>query len=104
MIKRDAAELLAGHPSEWMVVHGSLTIETIPALFEIGLLHLADEDFQVDFSQVESVDSAAVSMLLGWTRAAQRVQHDLRVKGLPEDLLSLAHLYGVAELLPQQSN
>lgn len=87
-----------------MLVQGSLNIETVPALFETGLQHLAGEDFQVDFSQVASVDSAAVSMLLGWSRAAQRVQHSLRVKGLPENLLSLARLYGVAELLPQQSN
>ncbi len=87
-----------------MLVQGSLNIETVPALFETGLQHLAGEDFQVDFSQVASVDSAAVSMLLGWARAAQRVQHNLRVKGLPENLLSLARLYGVAELLPQQSN
>ena len=101
MIQREAKELLARHPDEWMVLRGSLTIETVPALFEIGLLHLADEDFQVDFSQVDSVDSAAVSMLLGWTRAAQRIQHGLRVKGLPDNLLSLAGLYGVAELLPQ---
>jgi phospholipid transport system transporter-binding protein len=104
VIKREAEELLAGHQGEWMVMQGSLTIETVPEIFAIGLQHLASEDFQVDFSQVDSVDSAAVSMLLGWTRAAQRIQHDLRVKGLPEDLLSLARLYGVAELLPQQSN
>jgi phospholipid transport system transporter-binding protein len=104
VIAREAAELLAGHPGEWMVVHGSLTIETVPALFEAGLQHLAGEDFQVDFSQVESVDSAAVSLLLGWIRAAQRIRHDLRVKGLPENLLNLARLYGVAELLPEQSN
>jgi phospholipid transport system transporter-binding protein len=89
---------------EWMVVHGNLTIETVPALFETGLQHLVGEDFQIDFSQVESVDSAAVSMLLGWLRAAQRVHHGLRVKGLPDNLLSLARLYGVAELLPQQTN
>ena len=86
-----------------MVVHGNLTIETVPALFETGLQHLAGEDLQLDFSRVESVYSAAVSMLLGWTRAAQRTQHELRVKGLPEDLLSLANLYGVAEMLPAQS-
>jgi len=55
----------------------------------------------VDFSEVESVDSAAISMLLGWSRAAQRAQRDLRVRNLPEDLLSLARLYGVADLLPQ---
>jgi len=86
------------------VVQGNLNIETVPALFETGLQRLASEDFQVDFSRVESVDSAAVSLLLGLTRAAQIARHDLRVKGLPENLLSLARLYGVAELLPQQSN
>ncbi len=95
---------MIANDGDWMVVSGGLTMETVPALFETGLQHLAGEDFQVDFSQVDSVDSAAVSMLLGWTRAAQRTRHDLRVKGLPEDLLSLARLYGVAELLPQQSN
>jgi phospholipid transport system transporter-binding protein len=95
MIKREG---------DWMVVRGNLTIETVPAIFETGLQHLAGEDLSVDFSQVGSVDSAAVSMLLGWARAAQRVQQRLRVKGLPEDLLNLARLYGVAELLPQLSN
>ena len=94
MIKRE---------DDWMVVEGHLTIETVPALFETGLQHLASEDLRADFSGVESVDSAAVSMLLGWTRAAQRSQRTLRVTGLPDDLLSLAHLYGVTELLPQQS-
>ncbi|MDD5383927.1 MAG: STAS domain-containing protein [Gallionella sp.] len=86
-----------------LVVRGRLTIATVPALFEAGLQHLASEDLLVDFSQVEAVDSAAVSMLLGWLRAAQRSQRALRVTGLPDDLLSLAHLYGVAELLPRQS-
>lgn len=95
MIKREG---------EWMMVQGNLSIATVPALFETGLQHLASEDFLVDFSEVDSVDSAAVSLLLGWSRAAQLSKHDLRVRGLPEDLLSLARLYGVVELLPQQSN
>lgn len=87
-----------------MVVRGRLTIETVPALFETGLQHMATEDLMVDFSQVEAVDSAAVSMLLGWLRASQRSQRTLRVRALPEDLISLARLYGVADLLPQRSN
>lgn len=86
-----------------LVVRGRLTIATVPALFEAGLQHLASEDLLVDLSQVEAVDSAAVSMLLGWSRAAQRSQRALRVTGLPDDLLSLADLYGVTELLPRQS-
>ena len=87
----------------WVVVNGKLTMETVPAMFESGIQHLAREELRVDFSQVEAVDSAAVSMLLGWTRAAQRSQRKLRVKALPADLLSLARLYGVAELLPKSS-
>lgn len=85
-----------------MVVTGRLTIDTVPALFEAGLQRLAAENLVVDLSQVEAVDSAAVSMLLGWLRAAQRNQRKLHVVALPEDLLSLARLYGVADLLPPQ--
>lgn len=83
------------------MVSGRLTITTVPELFETGLQYLNSEDLLVDFSRVEAVDSSAVSMLLGWLRAAQRNQRTLRVTGLPDDLLSLARLYGVAELLPQ---
>lgn len=86
------------------MVRGRLTIATVPAVFEAGLQHLASEDLLVDFSQVEAVDSAAVSMLLGWQRAAQRNRRALRVAVLPGDLLSLADLYGVTELLPKQSS
>lgn len=87
----------------WLLESGGLTMETVPALFETGLQHLVSQDMQVDFSQVEAVDSAAVSMLLGWERAAQRGRRELRVINLPEDLLSLARLYGVADLLPRQT-
>lgn len=86
-----------------MVMQGNLDMDTVPVLYETGLKHLAGADLHVDFSQVEAVDSAAVSMLLGWARTAQRGQRELRVAGLPDDLLSLARLYGVDELLPRQS-
>jgi phospholipid transport system transporter-binding protein len=83
-----------------LVVRGRLTMETVPALFQAGLQHLEKEDLLVVFAEVEAVDSAAVSMLLGWSRAVRRNRHELRVTGLPEDLVSLAALYGVADMLP----
>ncbi|OFZ66670.1 MAG: anti-sigma-factor [Betaproteobacteria bacterium RBG_16_56_24] len=86
-----------------MVMQGNLDMDTVPVLYATGLKHLAGADLHVDFSRVEAVDSAAVSMLLGWARTAQRGQRELRVAGLPDDLLSLARLYGVDELLPRQS-
>jgi phospholipid transport system transporter-binding protein len=87
-----------------MVLQGTLNMDTVPSLFQMGLQRLAGEDLSVDFSQVESVDSAAISMLLGWERAAQRQGRALRVTGLSEDLLSLARLYGVEKLLPPQQS
>jgi phospholipid transport system transporter-binding protein len=94
---------MTGRDGEWMAMQGHLGMDTVPALYATGLQRLSSEDLQVDFSQVESVDSAAISMLLGWARAAQRGRRDLRVRNLPDDLLSLARLYGVADLLPRQA-
>ncbi len=86
-----------------MIVQGQVTMETVPALFAQGLQHLGRANLLADFSQAEAVDSAAVSMLLAWQRAAQRGQRTLQIANLPENLLSLARLYGIEELLPKQS-
>lgn len=89
--------------SEKMMVSGDVTMETVPALFAQGLHHLSSKDLVVDLSQTLAVDSAAVSMLLAWQRAAQNGQRALQIVNLPENLLSLAKLYGVEEMLPKQS-
>jgi phospholipid transport system transporter-binding protein len=82
------------------MMSGSLTMQTVPALFNQGLQQLAQGNLTVDFSKVEAVDSATVSMLLGWVRAAQSNQRKLNVLALPKNVLSLATLYGVDDLLP----
>lgn len=87
--------------AERLMLSGNLTMATVPALYKTGMQILTDGDLLVDLAQVASVDSAAVSMLLSWSRAAQAKQRSLRVENLPADLLSLANLYGVAEMLPQ---
>ncbi|MDD4946185.1 MAG: STAS domain-containing protein [Gallionella sp.] len=85
-----------------LVLSGRLIMSTVPAVYADGMKYLVADDLMVDFSQVEAVDSAAVSMLLCWIRAAQAQNRSLRVKGLSGDFLSLANLYGVAEMLPKQ--
>ncbi|MDX8378528.1 MAG: STAS domain-containing protein [Gallionella sp.] len=84
-----------------LMMNGRLTMYTVPALYEAGRQMLAKEDLLIDMAKVESVDSAAVSLLLAWSRVAQGQQRTLRVANLPADLLSLANLYGVAEMLPK---
>lgn len=82
-----------------MQVSGQLTIETANALFREGLQAPQNSNLEIDFSQLEKVDSAAVSLMLVWLREAQASNVNLRFAHVPENLSSLAKLYGVAELL-----
>jgi phospholipid transport system transporter-binding protein len=75
-------------------------METVAALFNTGLPPDGDGTLVIDLAQVEAVDSAAVSLLLSWLRRAQRDQLAISFANVPDNLLSLARLYGVAELLP----
>lgn len=81
-------------------ISGRLTMETTVALFNKGLsLKHGGGELVVDLAQVEAVDSSAVSLMLAWLRAAQRSNVKLTFSHVPDNLLSLAHLYGVAEPL-----
>ncbi len=82
-------------------IAGPLTLETVKALY-VGGLQTAGQSqsvLEVDLSQVETVDSAAVSLLLAWLREAQRSKLTLSFSHVPDNLLSLARLYGVADVL-----
>jgi len=56
----------------------------------------------VDLSGLTEVDSAAISLLLEWRRAAQRDKRKITYINLPDNLKSLATLYGVTELLGEE--
>jgi phospholipid transport system transporter-binding protein len=81
-------------------VSGRLTMETAAALFKDGLRPNGQTALVVDMAGVEAVDSAAVSLMLSWLREAGRSGVSLSFCNVPDNLLSLAHLYGVAESLP----
>ena len=81
-------------------ISGRLTIETVTGIFDTVLQPDGKAGLVVDLGKVEAVDSAAVSLMLSWLRRAQRNQVALCFSNVPDNLLSLARLYGVAELLP----
>ena len=83
-----------------MQLSGRLTMETVATLFDTTLQAEGGTALEIDLKQVEAVDSAAVSLLLSWLRRAQRNNVTLNFYNVPDNLLSLANLYGVAELLP----
>ena len=53
----------------------------------------------IDLSAITAVDSSAVALLLEWRRLAAAHGKALEFVNLPPNLLALARLYGVAELI-----
>ena len=82
---------------------GPLNLQTVPAVLRFGLESFADGARVVDFSAVTEVDSSAVAMAIEWMRAVPgsgKTSSALQFLNLPEGFVSLAQLYGVADLLP----
>ena len=80
-------------------VSGDVTMATVSALLNQGLKPRANSEMVIDFARLEKVDSSAVSLMLVWVREAQRNKVILSFINVPDNLMSLAKLYGVAELL-----
>lgn len=78
-----------------------MTIAKARALLAAGdaRIAVAKGEIEIDLSSVDAVDSAAISLLLGWLRTAGS-RTDVRVIGAPPAVAALADLYGVTELLP----
>lgn len=81
-------------------VSGKLTMDSIGASFAEAMQPLEGKDWKIDLAQIEEADSASVSLLLAWLRNAQRHEAKLVFINVPENLRSLADLYGVADSLP----
>jgi len=80
-------------------IQGRIAIDNANALLEEGLKLFVRDGLMVDLSQLEEVDSSAVSLVLEWLREAQRNQRKLSFTHLPENLKSLATLYSVLDLI-----
>jgi phospholipid transport system transporter-binding protein len=93
----------AAAPGEVLPLEGGLTFETIPAVLLETAQYTARPDLPdrltIDFAGVTDVDSAAVALLLDWRRVAMKRGKTLLFVNLPANLLALAELYGVAEIL-----
>jgi phospholipid transport system transporter-binding protein len=76
-----------------------ITTDNAAALIDAGARAIRGGDATFDLAAVTEVDSSAVALLLAWSREAQAAGATLRLEGLPEDIVSLARLYGVDQLL-----
>ncbi|MDO8959043.1 MAG: STAS domain-containing protein [Rhodocyclaceae bacterium] len=85
-------------------VSGNMTLETASALLAEGVTAIAETaaggESMFDLAAVADVDSSGLAVLFGWQRAASAAGKALRVANPPGNLVSLAEVYGAAELLP----
>jgi len=93
---------------EVLALTGELSFDTIPQVLEESAAYAARTDLPdrltIDFAAITNVDSSAVALLLDWRRVAAQRGKTLVFVNLPANLLSLAELYGVAELIqPHQA-
>ena len=88
---------------EKFALEGELSFKTIPEVLARSAEYAARNDIPdkltIDFSAITGVDSAAVALLLDWRRMASSKGKTLVFLNLPANLLALAELYGVAELI-----
>lgn len=90
-------------PGEVLKLDGELGFETLPAVLAESAEYAARADLPerltIDFSGITGVDSSAVALLLEWRRLAAKRGKTLVFENLPTNLLALAELYGVADLI-----
>src|ERR1700744_5792752 len=77
----------------------SLTVLNATTALERGLAAIKSGQTVFDLRHVLTVDSAAVSVMLSWQRAAKEAGFKLELKNLPPALQSLTKLYGVCSLV-----
>jgi phospholipid transport system transporter-binding protein len=74
-------------------IAGVVTVDSVG-----GLLHELQP--QLDFSDVETADSAALALIFSAMRQTRQAGNTLSCTGLPDSFTTLAELYGVSALLP----
>ena len=85
-------------PKLWKL-SGSITYDEIPSLIEKTKNFNWSDSIQVDFSQVKHVDTSALSLIFELKRNAKKNNHSVMINTPPKNLLKLAKLYGVEDLI-----
>jgi len=81
-------------------ISGAVTVDNVGGLLRELQPQIVEGVDTLDFSGVETADSAALAFVFSAMRQARQSGRTLVCKGLPASFTTLAELYGVAELLP----
>jgi phospholipid transport system transporter-binding protein len=91
--------LISGNDGRYRL-DGPVGLANVALLVAEGERRFSEPEIVVDLAGISTADSAAVSLLLEWTRRVQRANRRIAFANLPSNLATLAELYGVRGLLP----
>ncbi len=80
-------------------VQGDVIIDTVNTLLQASQQFTLNTNTVVDFSEVKEIDTSAISLILEWKRRAKSENNTFILTNMPDNLQSLAALYGVTEIL-----
>ncbi len=83
-----------------LIVTAPLLMDNARQLLEAGCAALQPGDQVIDLGSVKEADSSALAVMIGWLRATKLSRSTIKFANIPTGVLSLAELYGVADLLP----
>ena len=81
-------------------ITGAVTVDSAGGILRELQPKLAQGVTILDFSGVETTDSAALALVFSAMRSARQSGNSLSCTGLPDSFTTLAELYGVSALLP----
>ena len=82
-----------------LLVLGELSMATVPGFLGQAHWKAGDTEICIDLQAVERADSAGVALLIEWQRTARKQQQNIRFQNIPSQMLAIARLSGVDELL-----
>ena len=87
------------HGNTWRIAGDVLRDNANFILQQSRALSMGDE-FLVDFSAVNKVDTAALSLMMEWQRRAATSSSRVGFANLPVNLSRLVSLYGLTDFVP----
>ena len=82
-------------------VHGALDFDSVPELWNCCCARFDDHDpLDIDLSQVERSDSAGLAMLVECLRWAHQNGKTLRFFNIPAQMLAIARVSALDQVLP----
>ncbi len=89
--------------NQWHV-SGEVLMDNANAILSQSNAFEMPAELEINFSAVTDVDTATLSLMMEWQRRALASGCKISFANLPENLNSLAELYGVAEFIPSSKS